>query len=110
MTGLAYLALLAASIASMLLLDWRHRLFFWRDARAAAIVTVVSVAALLAADAAGIAAGIFLRGDGTIATGLLIAPHLPIEEPIFLVFLVLLTAVVYTGSVRILAGRESASP
>ena len=93
------------SIASMVLLDWRYALFFWRDARAAAIVTAVAVAALLAADVAGIATGIFLRGDNSIATGILIAPHLPIEEPIFLVFLVLLTAVAYTGTVRILEAR-----
>jgi lycopene cyclase domain-containing protein len=104
--GFTYLGLLLFSIGGMLLLDWRHRLFFWRDARAAAIVTAIAAAGLLAADAAGIAAGLFLRGDGAIATGIVIAPHMPIEEPVFLVFLVLLTAVLYTGSVRILAQRE----
>ena len=103
MTGLVYLAVLLALIGCMLLLDRRFTLFFWRDARAAAIVTVVGVAFLLAWDFAGIALGIFLRGAGEIATGIQLAPEMPLEEPFFLVFLVLVTMVAYTGAARILS-------
>lgn len=105
MSGVIYLGLLLLSIASMLLLDWRHRLFFWRDAKAAAIVTVVSVGALLAADAVGIVTGVFLRGDTSIATGVVIAPEMPLEEPFFLVFLTLLTAVTFTGALKVMQRR-----
>ena len=100
MTGL-YLGLLVVSITSMLLLDWRHRLFFWSNAKAAALVTAISVGALLAADAVGIATGVFFRGETSIDTGIVIAPEMPLEEPFFLVFLTLLTAVTFTGALKL---------
>ena len=105
--GLIYLAALLVSLGCMLLLDWRFRLFFWRDAIAASVVTVIGVAFFLLWDIAGIAGGIFLRGDGAIATGIVLAPEMPIEEPVFLLFLVVCTMVVYTGSVRVLARLRS---
>ncbi len=101
-----YLVLLLGSLGCMLLLDRRFRLFFWHDARAAAIVSAVGVAFFLAWDLAGIGLGIFLRGDGVAATGILLAPHLPLEEPIFLLFLVVCTMVLYTGSSRLLHRRD----
>lgn len=105
--GVIYLAALLISLGCMLLLDARFRLFFWRDPVSAAIVTVVGLAFFLAWDLAGIAQGIFFRGDGVIATGILFAPELPLEEPVFLVFLVVCTMVIYTGAVRILSARRS---
>ncbi len=104
--GIIYLAALATGIACMLLLDFRFRLFFWSDARAALIVTVIGLAFLLAWDIAGIGLGIFLRGDGEIATGILLAPELPIEEPVFLLFLILCTMVIFTGSQRLIDLRR----
>ena len=104
--GVIYLAALTTGIGCMLLLDFRFTLFFWRDARAAAIVTVVGLVFLLAWDIAGIGLGIFLRGEGQIATGILIAPELPIEEPVFLLFLVLCTMIIFTGCERLLARRR----
>ena len=106
MTGFVYLAALLAASGCMLLLDRRFRLFFWRDPFAASIVTVLGVAFLLVWDFAGIAAGIFLRGEATIATGIVLAPEMPLEEPVFRVFLVLCTMVLYTGSARLLAARR----
>jgi len=107
--GFVYLAALLAAIGCMLLLDRRFRLFFWRDPLAASVVTVVGTTFFLLWDVWGIALGIFLRGDGVIATGILLAPELPIEEPVFLVFLVLCTMVLYTGSARLLAARRRSS-
>lgn len=104
--GVVYLAALLVTLGCMLLLDWRFRLFFWRDAVAAAVVTIVGLAFFLAWDVAGIAGGIFFRGEGVIATGILLAPELPIEEPVFLVFLVVCTMVIYTGAVRVLGARR----
>ncbi|MGO4146213.1 lycopene cyclase domain-containing protein [Paenarthrobacter sp. YAF11_1] len=106
--GVLYLVSLLLGIICMLLLDHRFRLFFWRDAKAAAVVTAVGVLFLLAWDLAGIGLGIFLRGEGTIATGLLIGPELPIEEPVFLLFLVLCTMVLYTGARRLLGWSTAA--
>ena len=44
--GVLYLAALLVSLGCMLLLDWRFRLFFWRDPVAAIIVTVVGTRVL----------------------------------------------------------------
>jgi len=106
MIGFAYLAALTISLGCMLLIDRRFRLFFWKDPLAAAIVTVAGVAFFLVWDAAGIAMGIFLRGDSPFATGVVLAPELPLEEPVFLLFLVVCTMVLFTGSVRVLNRRK----
>lgn len=104
--GLLYLLLLLAGIGCMLLLDQRFKLFFWHDPAVALLVTAVGTALFLLWDLAGIAAGIFLRGDSSIATGIVLAPELPLEEPVFLVFLVLCTMIVYTGAARVLAAQR----
>lgn len=103
--GIVYLLSLIVVIGCMLLLDFRFRLFFWRDPKSASIVTIVGVLVLLIWDFAGIALNIFIRGEGNIATGILLAPELPIEEPIFLTFLVLCTMIIYTGLERIYKQR-----
>ena len=108
MTALVYLGLLVVGVCCMLALDWRFTLFFWRSPGAAGVVMGVGVAALLAADASGIALGLFIRGVSSIATGVVLAPHLPLEEPMFLAFLVLTTAIAYTGAVRVLSSRATA--
>ena len=100
--GFLYLALLLITLGCMLLLDRRFRLFFWSDAVTAAIVTAIGFAFFLAWDVAGIVGGIFFRGEAAVATGIVLAPELPLEEPVFLLFLVVCTMVVYTGAVRIL--------
>lgn len=107
MIGVVYLASLLVALGCLLLLDRRFRLFFWADPVAAAAVTTIGVLFFLVWDAAGIAAGIFLRGDATIATGIVLAPELPLEEPVFLVFLVVCIMVVYTGTVRMLSRRRA---
>ncbi|MFY9713323.1 MAG: lycopene cyclase domain-containing protein [Microbacterium sp.] len=108
--GLIYLGFLTSASICLLLLDRRFRLFFWRDPLAAAVVSIVGVAFFLVWDLAGISLGIFFRGEGAIASGILLAPHLPLEEPVFLFFLVLCTMVLYTGSSRALAGRRTRTP
>ncbi|SER97380.1 lycopene cyclase domain-containing protein [Propionibacterium cyclohexanicum] len=102
-----YLVALSSALCAMLALDARYRLFFWRDPRAASIVTAAGLAFFLAWDAAGIALGIFARGDAEIATGVVLAPELPLEEPLFLVFLVVCTMVVHNGAERLLEARRA---
>jgi lycopene cyclase domain-containing protein len=90
-----YLAALLVSLGCMVLLDWRFRLFFWRDARRAGIVLVLGVLFFLAWDLAGIGLDIFYRGETEIMTGLLLAPELPLEEAFFLALLCYLTMNTY---------------
>lgn len=86
-----YLVFLLVSTACMVLVDRRWRLFFWRDARRATWVLVISVIVLLVADIVGIALGVFSRAPTWAMTGVLLGPELPLEEPIFLAFLAYLT-------------------
>lgn len=90
-----YLLALLLSITGMVLIDRRWRLYFWRDARRAAITLAVGVVFLLIWDLAGVGLGIFFRGETTLLIGLQLAPEVPIEEPFFLVLLCYLTMNLY---------------
>ncbi|ROP57015.1 MULTISPECIES: lycopene cyclase domain-containing protein [unclassified Rathayibacter] len=85
--GVLYLLALVVSITGMVVLDRRFGLFFWADARRAAIVLPVGVVFFLLWDLAGIGLGVFFRGETPYMTGLQIAPELPIEEVLFLTLL-----------------------
>ena len=87
MIGLAYLGALLVSIGGIALLDRAHRLAFWSDWRLSAACVGIGVAGFLAWDLAGLALGIFARGDSPHMTGILIAPELPVEEVGFLTLL-----------------------
>jgi lycopene cyclase domain-containing protein len=82
----AYLLILLASLGFMVLLDQRLRLFFWQDARRAAAVLTTGLVFFLAWDLGGIGLGIFRHGQAEMI-GIQLGPELPLEEPIFLVFL-----------------------
>lgn len=96
-----YLLLLVALLGCMVLVDRRWRLVFWRDPRRAAIALVAAVALLLVVDLVGIALGVFHRGETWTMTGVLLAPELPLEEPLFLVFLVHLALVLLAAFERL---------
>ncbi|ADG75774.1 lycopene cyclase domain protein [Cellulomonas flavigena DSM 20109] len=87
MTGLMYLGALLVSLAGLAVLDRRFRLAFWYDARRASWTVGLSVVGFLLWDLAGLALGIFARGDSPHMTGILLAPELPIEEAFFLALL-----------------------
>ena len=101
--GILYLAALAIALTGMVALDRRFRLFFWQDARRAAIVLVVGLVFFLAWDVAGIGLGIFFRGETDFMTGLQVAPELPLEEIFFLTLLCYLTMNLYGALTRVLA-------
>ena len=103
MTGL-YLAALLVSIGCELLIDRRLRLFWWRDPRAAAITLAAGLTFFLVWDLLAIGQGIFGIGDNDLMLGIELAPHLPIEEPFFLVLLIQ-TAMTCYGIGRRQVGR-----
>lgn len=106
MTGFAYLAALIVSLGAMALVDARWRLAFWRAPRAATLAVAVGTGMLLVWDLVGIGFGVFFRGDSPWATGLVIAPELPVEEPLFLLFLSYLSLVAVLGVERALRPGE----
>ncbi|WP_281887342.1 lycopene cyclase domain-containing protein [Agromyces rhizosphaerae] len=107
--GLAYLAALVLSLAAMCAIDARFRLVFWDSPGRAAAVIGIGVAAFLVWDLAGIALGVFFRGETEFMTGILLAPELPLEEVLFLTFLCYLTLVLVLGTRRVLDRERSAS-
>ena len=109
MTGLAYLAALLVSLAGLAVLDRRCRLAFWSDWRRAGVCVGVGVAGFLAWDGAGLALGIFARGDSPHLTGLLLAPELPVEEAFFLALLCYSTLLAWLALAR-RVGRRGPAP
>jgi lycopene cyclase domain-containing protein len=90
-----YLGALLISLAGMVVLDVRFRLFFAVAPVRAAIVLVAGIAFFLAWDVAGIGAGVFFRGNHDLLTGVQFAPELPLEELFFLALLCYVTMNVY---------------
>ncbi len=108
MIGFTYLGALVVSIAAMALIDARWRLAFPRAPWASTLAVGSGALVLLAWDLAGIGLGVFFRGDSPWATGVLLAPELPIEEPVFLVFLCYLSLVAVLGAERMLEQHAGA--
>ena len=95
--NLLYLAALIVTLGCMALLDFRFRLFFWREPKRAAITLGIGLAFF----------GIFARGETSFMSGIVLAPEFPLEELFFLTFLCYLTMVVLMGADRLLRARKS---
>lgn len=103
-----YLTILLVALVCMALCDWRWKLAFFLDARRATILSVVIVVAFLVWDALGIVTGSFFRGGSDYMTGVVLAPEMPLEEPIFLFFLTYLTINLTSGARLLLDARVNA--
>jgi lycopene cyclase domain-containing protein len=101
-----YLAALLASATGVALIDRRWRLAAWRSPGRTATAVAIGTAFFLLWDAAGITAGVFVKGDSGLLIGIDLAPHLPLEEPVFLAFLSYLALVVSAGVERALSYRR----
>jgi lycopene cyclase domain-containing protein len=106
--GVLYLLALLVSLTGMVVLDRRFRLFFWADARRAAIILPVGIVFFLVWDLFGIGLGIFFRGETAFMTGLQVAHELPVEEVFFLALLSYVTMNVFGAARRILGERDAA--
>lgn len=99
MPGL-YLGAILLSAAGIATLDARFRLALWaRPGRTAATVAIGTVF-FLVWDLVGIATGVFVKGDSPLYIGVDLAPHLPLEEPVFLAFLCYLALVLHAAASR----------
>lgn len=102
-----YLAAILASAVGVLLLDRRWRLAAWRQPGRTIAAVGIGTAFFLAWDAVGIATGVFVKGDSRLLLGIDLAPHLPLEEPVFLAFLTYLALVLWAGARRVLEGGHT---
>jgi lycopene cyclase domain-containing protein len=103
-----YLLAILLSAAGVLVLDLRLNLIARRAPVPTALAVAIGTAFFLVWDAAGIVTGVFVKGGSPLLIGIDLAPHLPVEEPVFLAFLSYLALVAWAGAGRMLARREPA--
>jgi len=101
-----YLLAILVSAAGIALLDRRWRLAAWAAPGRTAAAVGIGTAFFVLCDVAGIAAGVFVKGASPLLLGIDLAPHLPVEEPVFLAFLCYLALVAWAGALRLLARRQ----
>ncbi|KAF2414365.1 lycopene cyclase [Microbacterium sp. B35-04] len=100
-----YLTAILASAVGVLLIDRRWRLAAWAAPGRTLAAVGIGMVFFLAWDAVGIATGVFVKGDSPLLLGIDLAPHLPLEEPVFLAFLSYLALVAWAGVQRVLDRR-----
>ncbi|MEX8032048.1 lycopene cyclase domain-containing protein [Microbacterium sp. 20-116] len=102
-----YLGAILFSLTGMMLIDWKYSLALrvapWRTALAVVAGTVF----FLAWDLVGIMTGVFVKGESPLFVGIVLAPHLPLEEVFFLLFLSYLAVVMFAVFERRAASRRS---
>ncbi len=96
-----YLACLLFSLVGLALLDFRFKLAFGKNPKAAAVSILVPYVIFVIWDFAGINLGIFFKGESNLLTGVMVAPHFPIEELFFLGVLCYTTLILATSIARV---------
>lgn len=91
-----YLAVLLLSLAGLVAIDKKHKLAFAKNPRAATIAIAVPYLIFVIWDAAGIALGIFFKGQSSFLSGFMVGPEFPVEELFFLALLCYSTLIVST--------------
>ena len=100
-----YLLSILVPLVCMGLVDHRWRLFLFRRPRAALLLTAAGAVAFLVWDLIAIGTRMYHRGASPAMTGVDLAPDLPVEELVFIVFLCYLTMVLHQLALRLLAPR-----
>ena len=103
----SYLAILMVSLFGLYLLDRTHKLAFTVDVKRSLLSMVPAYGLFLIWDIAGIATGVFFRGENTLLTDIQVFPEFPIEELFFLALLCYSTLIVFTWVQKTLTARES---
>ena len=98
----SYLAILILSLIGLYLLDRRHQLAFTVNPKRALLSMLPAYLVFLVWDVAGIALGIFFRGNNTLLTGLQLFPEFPIEELFFLALLCYSTLIAFRWITKVL--------
>ena len=111
--SLLYLAALLGSMFCMGLVDRRWKLFVFRRPGVALAAVGCGFVLFLVWDVVAIALDMYTKGDSPAMTGIDVAPHLPVEELVFITFLCYITGVLHGLFERVLdvlvpASREQA--
>ena len=105
-----YLGAILISLAGMIAIDLKFGLALRTAPGRTALAVGVGTAFFLAWDAVGIVTGIFVKGESPLFVGIDLAPHLPLEEVFFLLFLSYLALVMWTVFQRRQARKDAAPP
>ena len=105
--GATYLSGLIFSLVGLGLLDWRFRTAFTINKKVAAFAILIPTIFFIIWDVAGIAMGIFFRGDTSHLTGIVLAPEFPIEELFFLLLLNYTALTLFTTVTRVIKKRSA---
>ena len=103
-----YLGAILFSLVGMMLIDWRYSLALRIAPVRTAGAALVGTAFFLAWDLVGIVTGVFVKGESPLFVGVELAPHLPLEEVFFLLFLSYLSIVLFAVFERRARGRARA--
>jgi lycopene cyclase domain-containing protein len=95
-----YLAALLFSLAGLALLDFRFKLAFAKNAKAAAVAIAIPYLIFVIWDVSGIALGIFFKGESKYLSGVMLAHEFPLEEAFFLGLLCYTTLIVSNAIAR----------
>ncbi|MDZ8172171.1 lycopene cyclase domain-containing protein [Microbacterium xanthum] len=101
-----YLIAILLSLAGVVLLDLRFALAVRAHPCRTGAVTAIGAAFFLAWDLVGIASGVFVKGDSPLYLGIDLAPHLPLEELVFLIFLSYLAVVCWSAALRVFTRHD----
>ena len=96
----AYLLALGVSIFGMVTLDRRFKLAFFADATRTVWTLAVAMGVFILWDIAGIALGIFRKGESNLTLNIEILPEFPIEELFFLFLLCYISLLGYLYAKR----------
>ena len=102
-----YLGALIFSLLGMALLDYRYKIALFANPLRTAATLGGSVLAFLLWDLICIEARVFFEGQNDLLLGLRIYPHLPIEEPLFLLLLCYVSLILFRLATRWDKSRES---
>ena len=95
-----YIAVLAFSILGVGAIDFRSRIALFVYPLRTTLTLAIGVAFFLIWDFTGIALGVFFVGKTEYITGLMLAPEVTIEEPLFLLLLCYCALLLYIGFSR----------
>ncbi len=103
-----YLGAILFSLAGTIAIDLKVGLSLRTQPGRTALAVGLGTAFFLVWDAVGIVTGVFVKGSSPLFVGIDLAPHLPIEELFFLVFLNYLAIMLWTVFRRIDRKRDAA--
>ncbi|BAJ76094.1 hypothetical protein MTES_3130 [Microbacterium testaceum StLB037] len=101
-----YLGAILFSLAGMIAIDLKFSLALRVAPLRTTAAVVIATAFFLVWDAVGIITGVFVKGESPLFVGVELAPHLPLEEVFFLLFLSYLSIVMYAVFQRRARARE----